>query len=447
VTDLPHDNSHSAPPAGDLGFSLPPPARVSAGKLVAAGLVAALVLGAAFLASYLPRRSAASALAQAAQEANRGVPTLAVLSPKLVSSDRALRLPGSVQPLEQAVIYARANGYVSRWFVDLGAKVKEGDLLAQIDTPELDQELSQARAAHAKAVATEVQATAQRDLAKNRFDRAEKLVDAGIAAQQDLETAQAQSAVGDADVNVAQANVAAERANIRKIGDLREFARVTAPFAGTITERSVDRGSLVTAGNATPLFKLSATDTVRVYVQVPQDIAPNVTIGAPALVTVREFAGQKFEGRIAHTAGALDATTRTLTTEVRVPNPDGRLLSGMYAEVSLTLSSPRKVFEVPATALASDARGLRVAIVNAEGKIHFVPIAIDRDLGASLLVASGLDGSERVVQIATADLEEGQSVKTVAAKLPPAASAPAAGPSAPPAAAGSGQAPAAAAGR
>jgi membrane fusion protein, multidrug efflux system len=421
VTDLHHEDSRSAPPAGDLGFALPAPVRVSRGKLVAAALVAALVLGGAFLASYLPRRSAASALARAAEATKSGVPTLAVLSPKLISNARTLRLPGSIQPLEEAVIYARASGFVSRWFVDLGAKVKEGDVLAQIDTPELDQELSQARATHARAVAAEVQATAQRDLAKTRFDRTGKLVDAGIAAQQDLDTAEAQSAVGDADVNVAQANVQAERANLRKLGDLRGFARVTAPFAGTITERSVDRGSLVTAGNATPLFKLAATETVRVYVQVPQDLAPAIAVGGTASVGVREFAGQTFEGHVAHTSGALDATTRTLTTEVRVPNPDGRLLSGMYAEVSFALQSPRKVFELPATALANDARGLRVAVVNANGQIQFVPIVIERDLGATLLVASGLDGSERVVQIATAELEEGQRVNTVAAKLPPAA--------------------------
>jgi membrane fusion protein, multidrug efflux system len=441
VTDLQHEDSRSAPPAGDLGFALPAPARVSPGKLVAAGLVAALVLGGAFLASYLPRRSAASALAAAAEATKNGVPTLAVLTPRLISNARTLRLPGSVQPLEEAVIYARANGFVSRWFVDLGAKVKEGDMLAQIDTPELDQELSQARATHARALAAEVQATAQRDLANNRFDRAGKLVDAGIAAQQDLETAEAQSAVGNADVNVAKANVQAERANIRKISDLREFARVTAPFAGTITERSVDRGSLVT-GNATPLFKLAATDTVRVYVQVPQDLAPSITVGSAASVGVREFAGQTFEGHVAHTAGALDATTRTLTTEVRVPNPDGRLLSGMYAEVSLTLQSPRKVFEIPATALANDARGMRVAVVNANGQLHFVPIVIERDLGATLLVASGLDGSEHIVQIATADLEEGQRVKTVAAKLAPATAASGAASAAP-----SAGAPASSAGR
>jgi RND family efflux transporter MFP subunit len=413
-----------APPAADLGFVLPRPARVSAGRLIAVLLLLAGVLGGVFLVSYLPRRAASAELERAAEATKTALPTLAVLPPKLVSNERSLRLPGSVQPLEEAVIYARANGYVNRWFVDLGAKVKQGELLAEIDTPELDQELSQARAAHAKAVATEVQAATTRDLAKNRLDRTEKLVDAGIAAEQDLEQAAAQSAVGDADVNVARANVAAESANIRKISDLREFSKVTAPFAGTITARSIDRGSLVTAGNATPLFKLAATDTVRVYVQVPQDVAPSVSVGAAAAVNVREFPGRSFEGHVAHTSGALDAATRTLTTEVRVDNADGKLLSGMYAEVRLTLSSPRKVYELPATSLANDARGLRVALVTRENRLHFVPIVIERDLGATLLIASGVDGSERVVQIARADLEEGQLVNPVAAKPAPATNPP-----------------------
>ncbi|HEY3496384.1 MAG TPA: efflux RND transporter periplasmic adaptor subunit [Polyangiaceae bacterium] len=431
MTHVDRENPHPAP-AGDLGFDLPRPARVSAAGLVGAGLIAAVLLGGAFAASYLPRRAASQALEQAAEATRTALPTLAFVSPRLISNERALRLPGSVQPLEEAVIYPRANGYVSRWFADLGAKVKEGALLAEIDTPELDQELSQARAAHAKAVAVQVQADATRELAKNRFDRAEKLVDAGIAAVQDLEQAQAQAAVGDADVNVARANVAAESANIRKISDLREFAKVVAPFSGTITARNVERGSLVTAGNATPLFRLAATDTVRVFVQVPQDIAPSVSVGAAAVVTVREFPERKFEGHVAHTSGALDSATRTLTTEVRIDNADGQLLSGMYAEVNLTLPSPRKVYELPSTALATDARGVRVAVIGAENRVHFVPVVIERDLGATVLIASGLAGSERIAQIASADLEENQRVNVVPAKLPPAASGSSAPPAAPP---------------
>jgi RND family efflux transporter MFP subunit len=384
---------------------------------------ALLALAGLFAVSYLPRQHARAELQQRATEAGKAVPRLAVAPPKLVSSERALRLPASVQPLEEAVIYARANGYVARWLVDLGDKVKADQLLAEIETPEVNQELSQGRAALAKARAAKLQAEAGSALAQSRFDRTGKLVQAGIASQQELEQTQAETAVGASNVGVADAAIAAEQANIRRLADLQQFSKVTAPFAGTITARTVDRGSLVTAGNATPLFRLAATDTVRVYVQVPQDVAPSITLDAKATITVREFAGQTFLGHVARTSGALDSVTRTLNTEVRVPNPDGKLMAGMYAEVALSLSSPRKVFEVPATALLNDANGLRVALVQPNGTLHLQPITIERDLGPSLQVATGLTGDDRVVQIASADLHEGQQVEAVAAKSAPAPSA------------------------
>jgi RND family efflux transporter MFP subunit len=262
------------------------------------------------------------------------------------------------------------------------------------------------------------QAEAGRVLSKSRFERTGKLVDAGVASQQELEQTQAESSVGDANINVAQAAVEAELANIRRLTDVQRFSKVTAPFAGTITARSVERGSLVTAGNATPLFRLAATDTVRVYVQVPQDVAASVSVGAAAKVTVRELTGRVFEGRVAHTAGVLDSVTRTLNTEIRVPNPDAKLLSGVYAEVSLNLSAPRQVYEIPATALLNDAQGVRVAIVRPDGTLHLQPIAIERDLGSTLQVSSGIGPTDRIVQIAAADLIEGQKVEAVAPKQP-----------------------------
>jgi RND family efflux transporter MFP subunit len=345
-----------------------------------------------------------------------------VIPPKLASSENSLRLPASIQPLEEAVIYSRADGYVARWLVDLGDKVKADQLLAEIDTPELTQGLSQARAALAKAQAAKAQAAAGQVMAKSQFERTGKLLAAGVASQQELEQSEAASAVGDADVNVAQAAIEAELANIRRLSDLQQFSKVLAPFAGTITSRTIDRGSLVTAGNATPMFRLAATDTVRVFIHVPQDLAPSVTPGSKAKVNVREFGGQAFEGEVARTAGALDPVTRTLNTEIQVPNPDGKLLAGMYAEVSLSLATTRKVYEVPATALLNDAQGLRVAVIAPDNVLHFQAITIERDLGPSLLISTGLNGDERVVQIASADLSEGQKVEPVApiATPPPA---------------------------
>ncbi len=405
-------------PNAELGFALPAPARLSLGRALALAVVAVAALSGLFFVVFLPRKAARAALEQQVEKDGRAPARLAVGPAKLVSSERALKLPASIQPLEEAVIYARANGYVARWLVDLGDKVKADQLLLEIETPEINQELSQARAALAKAQAAKVQADAGRVLSKSKFDRTGKLVDAGVASQAELEQTQAESAVGDANINVAQAAVEAELANIRRLTDVQRFSKVTAPFAGTITARNVDRGSLVTAGTATPLFRLAATETVRVYVQVPQDVAASVSVDSPAKVTVRELTGRTFDGHVAHTAGALDPTTRTLNTEVRVPNPDGKLMSGMYAEVSLNLSAPRQVYEIPATALLNDAQGLRVAIVNADNTLHLQPITIERDSGATLQVASGIGPSDRVVQIAGADLSEGQKIEPVAVKRP-----------------------------
>ena len=424
--DEPEKPRHSDTPNAELGFALPGPARLSRGRAVTLTLLGVAVLAGVFIVAFLPRKAAQADLEQQADTASKAAPRLAVAAPKLVSSERALKLPASIQPLEEAVIFARASGYVARWLVDLGDKVKADQLLAEIETPELNQELSQARAALAKSRASKVQAEAGQVLSKSKFDRTGKLVEAGVASQQELEQTQAESAVGEANTNVAQAAVEAELANIRRLTDLQQFSKVTAPFAGTITARSVDRGSLVTAGNGTPLFRLAATDTVRVYVQVPQDIAAAVTIGSTAKVTVRELTGRVFEGHVAHTAGVLDPVTRTLNTEIRVPNPDAKLLSGMYADVSINLSAPRQVYEIPATALLNDAQGLRVAIVKPDNTLHLQPITIERDLGSTLQLAGGLNGDERLVQIAGAELSEGQKVVPVAAK--PAASAASAAP-------------------
>jgi membrane fusion protein, multidrug efflux system len=414
-----------APPAvhpdADLGFELAKPARISTGRFLALAAVVVVVLGSAFVVSYLPRRAARGDLERAAADRVNALPRMTIVTPRLLSSDRTLSLPGSVQSLEEAVIYARASGYIRRWLVDIGSHVEANALLAEIDTPELDQELAQARAALAQAHANVLQAQANRNLAGTQLDRTGKLVEAGLSPQQDLDTTKAQSAVGDANLQVAQANVAAQQANISRISDLKAFSRVLAPFAGTITERDIDRGSLVAAGNtATPLFKLASIGTVRVFVQVPQDAAPSVVLDAPAELAIREYPNEKFHGKIARSAGALDPATRTLSTEVRVPNPEGRLLAGMYAEVRLSLPSARRVFELPATALLNDAAGLRIAVLDKDDRVKLVRVVLERDLGATVQIATGLDGSERVIQVAGADLVDGLKVAPVVAPAPPA---------------------------
>ncbi len=399
---------------GELGFALPPPAQISRARALAIGAMVLVVLGGAFLVRFLPQRHARAALEAETQGAEGGPLRVQVMTPAVAASDHALELPGSAQPLEEIMIYPRANGYVRRWLVDLGDKVQEGDLLAEIDTPDLDQQLAQARAQLAQAEAGITQARANARFSKDSFERYKQLLPAGLASQQDFDKAKSQADVDQASIGVAEASAGSQRANLQYLSQLKTFARVVAPFPGTITSRTVERGMLLTSGTATPLFKLSALDPVRVFIQVPQDVAPSVHAGAAAKVMIREFPGRVFEGTVARTAGALDPATRTLMTEVRVPNPKGEILTGMYAQVSLTLPTPHRVLTIPGTALLYDAKGLRVAVVekkDGHDHIRLVPVVVERDTGSAIEIGSGLSPEDRVVKLPSAELVEGREVE------------------------------------
>jgi RND family efflux transporter MFP subunit len=402
------------PPAGhELGFDLPAPTRVSKGRATRIALVALVVLGAAFAAAYIPKQRERAALVEASQVADNAILRVTVVTPKLGSSDKALSLPGSVQPLEETVLYARASGYIRKWFVDIGDKVKEGALLADVETPELDQELDQARAQLLQAQAALVQSKANRELSKANLARYKQLIPAGVVSQADLDQRQAQAQVDEATVSVSNAAIAAQEANIRRLTQLKSFSHVTAPFAGTITQRWVENGALVTAGNGQPLYKIAAMDPARVFIQVPQDVAPSIRPDVAAKVNVREYPGRVFEGKISRSAGELDPVTRTMNTEVRVPNADGALIAGMYAELELSLPLPHRVFELPSTALMTDAKGVRVAVIDSESKIHLVPVVLERDTGPVIELASGLTGNEQVAKIGSAAFAEGRLVEVI----------------------------------
>jgi membrane fusion protein, multidrug efflux system len=398
----------------DLGFSLPEERKLSRTRAVAIGVIAALVLGGAFLFGWLPRRHAQKELAAETRATEGARLRVEVIAPKLASSDRALVLPGNVQPLEETTLYARATGYVRKWNADIGDKVKEGDVLAEIDTPELDQQLDEAKAQLTRAEAGIVQAKANTAFAKQSLERAQNMAQQGVASTQELDQRRTEAQVAEANVTVAIAAADAQRANIRRLSQLKSFAHVVAPFAGTVTQRTVERGALVNASNGSPLYKVAATDPVRVFVQVPQDVAPTVRVDLPAQITVREFADRKFEGKVARAAGALDPATRTMTTEIRVPNPKNELLGGMYAQAALTLPAPHRVFELPATAVMNDMNGLRVAVITPEGTVHLVKVVVERDTGPTVQIATGLDGTERVVKLGSAELTEGRQVDVAA---------------------------------
>ena len=398
--------------AEDLGFPLPSPGRTSRVKVV---VVLAVLVGAGFAFGWVQRSRAHSRVDAPAVTAQ--AVRVEVIQAKVLDSARAMSLPGTVRALEQTKIYPRVSGYVRKWLVDIGDKVKEGQLLVEIETPELDSQLLQARAQLAQAKAQVNQATAQRDYSKSNTARYATLSDQSLVSKSQVEQTQAQASTDEASVLSAQSNVAAQQANVRRLIETQAFARITAPFAGTVTTRNIERGDLVSETKTTELYTIAALDPIRVFVDVPQTAAASVRPGAEASVAVREFPGRKFMGKVTRSAGALDPDVHTMTTEVQVPNPDGALMPGMYVQAALTFPVPYRVFEVPSTALYSDAQGLRLATIDAQSKVHFVPITIERDTGATLQLATGLTGDERIVKTAVPGLVDGDSVEVAAPRV------------------------------
>ena len=389
----------------ELGFELPEAGKGSRTVIVTAFVV---VIGGAFAFGYLKHKNAHAEAA--AERADTGLIKLDVVHPIELSSDHALELPGTANPLEQTKIYPRAPGYVRRWLVDIGDKVKEGQLLAEIDTPDLDAQVAQAKAQLAQAKAAVAQAKANSSYSSTNATRYQGLADQKLVAQQTVDQNVAQAGADKATVEANEANVVAQDANVRRLVELTAFNKVYAPFAGTVTARNIDRGALVTDTGTTPMFTVTASDPIRVFVDIPQTVAPSVQTGTVAQIGVREYPGRAFTGKVARSAGALDPDLHLMTTEIDVPNPDGALLPGMYVTASLTLPVPHQVVEIPATALYSDANGLRVATVDMQNKVHFSPITLERDTGATLWVATGVTSRDRVVKIAALGLVEGDIV-------------------------------------
>src|SRR5437870_2887049 len=378
---------------------------------------AVLVLAAGFFAGYLPRRLARAKLAAATPTAPVP-PRVSVVKAVAVDAGRLLTLPAGLVANQQTLVYARASGYVSRWLVDIGDRVKKGQLLVQLDTPELDKQLAQARASLAQTIAALRQAQANRDLAKITARREAALFARLLISAQENDQAQTQAAVCEATVKAAQANVAAQRANVGQLEQLVSFGKVYAPYDGTITRRLVDVGTLVNAGagsNAAALFQIASTDPMEAFVDVPQVFAPSVRVGAEAKITVRNFRGRVFIGRVTRTAGALDPASRTLRTEVDLPNPNGELLAGMYVDVSLDVAVSHQVIRVPSSAIIAGSRGVHVAVVDGSGKVQLVPVTTGLDNGNTIDVVAGLSGGEQVIAAPPGGVTDGMQVEPVSA--------------------------------
>jgi RND family efflux transporter MFP subunit len=319
-----------------------------------------------------------------------------------------LVLPGSVEPLQETDVYARANGYVRKWFFDIGAHVKKGQIMADLEVPDIDKELEQGEATAKQAHAQIRQAETQLELARITNQRYAALGPSGVVTQQEVDQYRAGYDAQQANVAAAEAAHGSAVANVQRLRDLKSFGVIVAPFDGVVTARTAQVGQLVTAGTTTgkPLFRVAEVDTVRVFVNVPQLYAGGITVGMDAPTTVREIPGRAFAGKVARTAHELDAGTRTLLTEVDIPNPDDSLLAGMYGQVSFHMTGQRSLLLVPATAVLIDARGTRVAIVH-DGVLSWRKVDIDGDLGDRIAISTGLAEGEQVVVAPSDRLVEG----------------------------------------
>ena len=343
-------------------------------------LVAAIIIAGWGIFTRVQTRAALRQDAQAA-----AVPTVIVTTPRHSDASDELVLPGDVQAFTDAPIYARTNGYVKRWYADIGKHVKAGDVLAEIETPEVDAQYRQARADLATA-------DANNRLSQTTAQRYQDLRKTGLVAQQDVD-----NAVGDAEAKKAQSESA--RQNLQRLQQLQSFNRITAPFEGVVTARKIDVGALVTEGSTTgqELFHVSATSRLRVYVQVPQAYASWIKPGMPADLTMVERPLERHPARVVSTAQSIDLATRTLLTELDADNPKGELLPGAYTMVHLPLPSGVKTWRIPSNALLFRGDGLHVATIDAENRVHLNTVTIGRDYGPVVEILSGVDGEDRIV--------------------------------------------------
>ena len=382
----------STTPAGSSG-------NTSGGKSHGLLLVVIILLVLLVAGAFSVARRFSEKKALAAETERLAVPTVSVLKPSTEPASDEMVLPAQLQAYVESSIFARTNGYLLRWYKDIGSKVNKGDLLADIDTPEVDQELAQAKAGHQ-------QIQAQLELAKSSAERWNNLRKTDSVSQQEAD----QETSG---YRQAQANLAASEANVRRLEQLESFKHIYAPFSGVLTRRNVDTGALITAGSTgqtKELFDLAQVDPLRVYVSVPQSYAPSVRKGMNAYIELNEYPGRKITGKVVRTADAIDPATRTLLTEVDVSNKNGILLPGSYAQVHFAVPVQTVRISVPVNALLFRSEGPRVAVVGSDQKAHLKAVTIGRDFGTKVEILGGLDPNDQIIVNPADSLEEGQQV-------------------------------------
>jgi len=439
---LREQHGQSAPHGAPHGSTAHPPAKPwnpSAMTIWALFLGVIVIIVVAFFAGYIPLQKRNAVINSLAQEYDQALPRVEVIEVGASSKVSELQLPGNIEAVTEAPILARADGYIRRRLVDIGDHVTAGQPLAEIEAPELDQQVlqakanvQQAQAALDQAVANEQQGKSNLELARVTAQRWGSLVAAGVVSKQDNDQYQAQYQSQIAGVNALEkailaqrANIAAAEANLARLNEMQGYRIVKAPFAGVITLRNVDVGALVTTGS-TMLYRIAQTGTLRTYVNVPQANSSSIHAGQKALVSVTNLPGRTFTGTVARTANSLDPSSRTLLVEVQVPNPDGALMPGMYAQVDFSNSRANAPLLVPAEALMVRAEGTQIAVVGPDSTVHLQKIVIGRDYGDRLEVLQGLQIGDRIIANPDDNAREGVKVDAVeasdkAAKPSPAA--------------------------
>jgi len=383
------------PDDGDAGELLKRRQIMRRTKIAAAVVLVLLVVGGG--RTVISRIASAKTLE--AGTAERAVNYVRTALPTESQGGQSVLLPGTLLGAVQAPIAARASGYLKRWTHDIGSRVQAGELLAEIDTPEIDQQLQQAQAARD-------QAAASLDLAHSTVERWEALRRKDVVSQQELDERRS------AEVQ-ARANLAAADANVQRLRQLEGFKRITAPFSGVLTRRNVDVGDLIDSGAGRPLFLMAQTDPLRVYVNVPQSSAQLVKPGQEVVVTQAELRARRFPGKVAHIAGAIDPATRTMQAEITLPNPEGVLLPGAYVQVALPLTASASL-SIPSNTLLFRGEGTRVAVIDGQGKVTLHAVTLGRNNGTSVEVTSGLQANDRLVLNPPDSLVDGDVVTTQA---------------------------------
>ena len=428
-SEIPEREVDRRDPATDARVA--PRARTRTIIMIGIGILGLFLI--LLLLGVVPRVRNNRELTLAAQKAQNTVPNVYVIRPE-PASEADLALAATTQAIQDAIIYARTSGYLRKRYVDIGDQVKAGQLLAEIESPEINQQLRQAKADLQQSQKNLDLQKATLDLARVTMERFLAADAEGAVAKQAVDQNVSAHRTAQAAVAAAEATVESNKANVQRFQDLTSFERVLAPFNGTVIQRNVDVGALITAGSpinntavapssvtgaANGLFEVAQVDALRVFVNVPQVYGPNVKVGLPVQVTVRGQLMQPVTGTVTRTANALDPGTRTLLTQVDIPNKSHRLLPGMFVNVSFKIGPSGTHWRVPATAMIFNAQGTRVAIVGAGNKLHFQPVVLGRDLGTSIDIQAGLNGNETIVSQPTVSLQEGQVVKPIQSQKTP----------------------------